>query len=266
MTQTLAGKRIVNTRAVHQATELDTLLRARGAEPLSYPCIAITPPGDTGKLDNALRSASEGAFDWLILTSANTVLSLAHRLDTMGLSLRGVANLRVAAVGTSTGQAAKAQLGVEVDLLPDEFTGESLAKSFKHIQGQRILLPVSDIAPSTLADALRASGATVTRVVAYRTIPGSDGVDIASLLAEKQVDAVTFTSSSAVENFLCRLTTEGGNREHLDGVCTACIGPQTALAARDSGLQVSLTPASHTLDGLVAGLESHFEHITTGAR
>jgi uroporphyrinogen-III synthase len=44
---TLVGKRIVNTRAVHQAEALNTLLRARGALPLDYPCIAIVPSQDS---------------------------------------------------------------------------------------------------------------------------------------------------------------------------------------------------------------------------
>jgi len=57
----LAGKRVVNTRAAHQAAELDDLLRGRGAVPVSYPCIAIAPPADPAPLDAALRDAAAGA-------------------------------------------------------------------------------------------------------------------------------------------------------------------------------------------------------------
>ncbi len=263
MARSLDGKRIANTRAVHQAAELDTLLRERGAEPLSYPCIAIAPPEQTADLDDTLRHATTGVFDWLILTSSNTVVSLAQRLDTMNLSLQSA---RVAAIGEPTARAAKKHLGTDVDLLPDEFTRESLANLFSNVRGLRILLPVSDIAPSTLADTLRASGAVVTRVVAYRTIPGSGGVDIPSLLAKKQVDAVTFTSPSTINNFLHRLDTEGGKRDHLDEVCIACLGPQTAQTAREHGLSVDVTPATHTIKGLVAGLQSYFENVGIGAQ
>jgi uroporphyrinogen-III synthase len=41
-------------------------------------------------------------------------------------------------------------------------------------------------------------------------------------------------------------------------VCIACIGPSTAGEAQASGLRVSITPAEHTLDGLVAGLEAYY--------
>ena len=40
----LAGKRIVNTRAAHQAAEFSALLRQHGAIPIEYPCIEIAPP------------------------------------------------------------------------------------------------------------------------------------------------------------------------------------------------------------------------------
>ena len=52
----LSGKHVVNTRALHQAAELDALLRERCAEPISYPCIDIRPPEDCAALDAALRA------------------------------------------------------------------------------------------------------------------------------------------------------------------------------------------------------------------
>ncbi len=60
----MQGKGIVVTRAVHQAGDLADLLREAGAEPLLYPCIAIQPPDEPSALDEALRDAASGAFDW----------------------------------------------------------------------------------------------------------------------------------------------------------------------------------------------------------
>ena len=266
MSHSLAGKRIVNTRALHQAGDLDTLLQQRGAIPLSYPCIAIIPPEDTVPLDSAIQSAATGAFDWMVLTSANTVLSLAQRLEALGLSLQNIANFFVAAVGTSTAQAAKQHLGLDVDLIPDKFTASLLATTFKKACGLRIFLPESDIARSTVAEIVEGYGASVTCVTAYRTITGSGGVDISSQLASGQVDAIVFTSSSTVENFLRRLAAEGGDRNHLYGICIACIGPQTAQTAQECGLTVSLVPATHTLEALVLEMETYFESVRTGAQ
>ena len=74
----LTGKRIVNTRATHQSSRFSSLLQNHGAEVIEYPCIAIAPPEDDAPLRRAL--ANRDAFDWLVLTSANTVLALASLL------------------------------------------------------------------------------------------------------------------------------------------------------------------------------------------
>ena len=80
MSGPLAGRRIVNTRAANQAAELDTLLRAAGAIPVSFPCIAIEPVADPGPLDAALRMMFDGAYDWVLFTSVNTVRAVESRL------------------------------------------------------------------------------------------------------------------------------------------------------------------------------------------
>lgn len=258
MTGALAGKQVVNTRAAHQAADLDDLLHARGAAPVAYPCIDIAPPPDTGLLDEALRAASGGAFDWLALTSANTVLSLSRRLDARGLPASALSRMQIAAVGPATARAARDLLGLETALLPDEYVAESLVEAVRGRPGVRVLLPQSDTARPALADGLAAAGMEVTAVVAYRTVTGGGGADVPALLRAGGLDAVTFTSSSTVEHFLHRLECEGGVAAHLDGVCLACIGPVAAATARERGLTVAVVPGEHTLAGLVAGLERYF--------
>lgn len=122
----LSGKGIVNTRAVHQADTLDSLLHAQGAIPLHYPAIAIVPPADTTALDAALFDLAAGRFEWLVLTSVNTVRMLAERLQALGLTLTGKA-CRAAAVGQATAEAAREQLGLEHLMVPPKYVAESLA-------------------------------------------------------------------------------------------------------------------------------------------
>src|SRR5262245_22252377 len=111
----LRDKRVVITRALHQAEEMAALLRERGAQPLLYPCIAITPPDDTRLLDTALKAVERGGFDWLVLTSANTVYALDERLKALGLNVGALANLRIAAIGRVTATAADNCLHLRVD-------------------------------------------------------------------------------------------------------------------------------------------------------
>jgi uroporphyrinogen-III synthase len=258
----LTDKRVVNTRAVHQAAELDALLRARGAEPVSYPCIDIAPPADPAPLDAAIGDAAAGRFDWLALTSANTALALARRLETLGYPPGALAGLRVAAVGPATASAARDLLGIEVDAIPDDYQAEALADALQTPTGTRVFLPQSGIARPTLAEKLVAAGMVVSVVPAYQTVIGAGGASVPAMLEAGQIDGVTFTSPSTVTNFIRRLASQGGDTAHLENVCIACIGPSTAEAARASGLRVSVIPAEHTLDGLVAGLETFYQSKT----
>ncbi len=256
----LSGKRVVVTRAPHQAGELDTLLRGRGAEPLPYPCITIAPPAEGGPLDAALQRLAAGEFAWLVLTSRNTVDVLADRLAVLGLTLSAAPGLALAAVGRATAEAAQRVLGLRAALVPDEFIAEELAAALlaRLRPGERVLLCQADIARPVLANALAGHGYEVASVVAYRTIIGSGGVNLPALLTDRQVDAILFTSASTVRNFLTRLTTEGGNSADLHHVCVACLGPVTADVARNCGLTVHVVPAEHTLSALVDALEAHF--------
>ncbi len=209
----LAGRRVVVTRAAQQAGDLEELLCSRGAEPLLYPCIAIAPPEDTGPLDEALRALAAGQFDWLVLTSRNAVTILAQRLRVANIGPLQPDRFSVAAVGSATAQALERDLGLSVDLVPETFVAEALAGDLlqRLAPNGHVLVCQADIARPVLVETLAAGGAAVTSVVAYRTVIGSGGVDLPALLRAGQVDAVTFTSSSTVRNLLIRLDAEGGS-------------------------------------------------------
>ncbi|GAB4569657.1 MAG: hypothetical protein Kow0077_02550 [Anaerolineae bacterium] len=254
----LLGKRVVNTRATHQASELDRLLDSQGAVPVAYPCIAIAPPEDTDSLDRALTAAAEGEYDWLVVTSANTVRALADRLNVLGMGHDALRGLHVAAVGPATADAARDLLSVTIALTPDEYIAESLAEALARESGGRVLLPQSEIARPVLAERLRAAGLTVEAVTAYRTVQGTGGEDVPGLLAQGQIDAVTFTSSSTVENFFARLDSERPGLTLPATVCLACIGPIAARTLAAHGYSAQVVPDEHTLDGLVSALARWF--------
>src|SRR4051794_20399392 len=98
----LAGKQVVITRASHQAGELEQLLRDHDAIPLLYPCIAIKASQNIEHLSRILQAALDGAFDWLILTSTNTVRALRQSFEAMGIKPPYPFKLQVAAVGVKT--------------------------------------------------------------------------------------------------------------------------------------------------------------------
>lgn len=249
---TLAGKRIAVTRAAHQAGELAALLRANGAVPLLYPCVAISPPTDTHALDAALRGEP---FAWALFTSANSVRAVAQRLATLGLGMGALAGAHIAAVGPATAAAVQRELGLATTTIPERFDAASLAQALPDLAGERVFLPQSAIAEPLLADALAQADARLAAVVAYENGVGAGGVDLPALLAARQVDAITLTSASCASGLLARLAAEGGDIGMLADVPIACIGPSTARAALALGLRVGITPGEHTLAGLIAALE-----------
>jgi uroporphyrinogen-III synthase len=74
----------------------------------------------------------------------------------------------------------------------------------------------------------------------------------------RDVDAVTFTSSSTVRFLLDGLEAGGMGRAEarrlFADVAVLCIGPVTAGTARDEGLRVEAVAAEYTVDGLVDAL------------
>lgn len=262
-TRPLFGKRVLVTRARHQASALSELLRQYGAEPLEFPVIAIVPPENYAPLDQALQQAS--TYDWIIFTSANGVEMVIQRLLALGLDVRALAGPALVAIGSATAEALQ-RYGLRVELIPEEFRAEGIiaALSKTGVPGKKILLPRAAEAREILPQTLRAQGAVVDEIFAYRTVaadPPSD--EIYQLLEEGRVDAVTFTSSSTVRNFVERLTRRGlVAKEVLNEIVVACIGPVTANTAQELGIKVDLVAKEYTIPGLVEALVEYFQHHT----
>ena len=238
----LLGRRVVVCRAPGQASVLSARLRAAGAAPVEVPVIDIADASDGGAaLERA--AAAIGRYDWVALTSPNAVDRLFGHLH----DARDLGGVKVAAIGPGTSAALEAR-GVRPDLLPETSVAESLVDALAASQTApaRILLPQAAAARPVLADGLRAAGWTVDAIEAYRTVPVTPPPDLVAAAAK--ADAIAFTSSSTVDNFL-----DGAGPDAVPPV-VVCIGPVTADTARRRGLSVAATAASHDLDGLVAAV------------
>jgi uroporphyrinogen III methyltransferase/synthase len=255
----LEGAWVVNTRSPKQARDLDALLEERGAHPLSYPCIDIAPALDPAPLDRALRQAAEGAFGWLVLTSANAVEAVGARLGELGIPPGRLAGTSVAAVGPGTAAALADRLGMTADLFPEDYQAEALAEQLVDRGAQNVLVPQAEQAREALVRILVANHVEVEVVTAYRTVLGTGGVDVPRLARDGRVDAVVFASPSAVDNMAARFERENGDWGDLKKVCVACIGPVTSAAAERRGLEVHVEPRDHTVLGVVNGLEQYYQ-------
>lgn len=257
----LSGRRIAITRPTEQAPDLAQQLEAAGASVVVLSAIAIEPLSDTADLDDAL--ARLNTYDWIVLTSVNGVHAVADRLRSLGRNWGERGAARIAVIGPATARALEAQQ-VTPDLLPSEYVAEALSAGLGAVAGQRILLLRADIARRTLAEDLRAHGATVDEVSAYRTVvQPPDAEALRRVLDDERPDAITFTSSSTVRGLLQSLTALGRQPSvALAGILLACIGPVTAATLREYGLEPGLIAAEYTMPGLVRAMSEHFGSTT----
>ncbi len=248
----LLGTRIVVTRARQQAGGFSSCLRELGAEPIEVPAIRILPPADGyAALDKAITNLAQ--YNWILFTSVNGVHHFWQRLITLGNDARKLAHLRIAAIGSATAKTLQ-KYSIIADLIPEKFVAESLLEALNNeeISHQHFLLPRADIARQALPQGLRAAGARVTEVDAYRTVLGEpDASTIASL--QTGVEIITFTSSSTVRNFLALLAAQGMT-ELAEQATIATIGPITTRTAQKLGLSVAIQAEPYTIAGLIEAI------------
>jgi uroporphyrinogen-III synthase len=247
----LAGRRVLVTRPEAQSEALLGRLRALGAEPVVCPTIRIEGLTDFGPLDEAIGRLS--GYDWLIFTSVNGVRFFFERLATLGAGMEALRSpaLRLAAIGPATAQALEAQ-GLQVAFVPSHYVAEAILEEIGSVAGLHILLPRADIARKALADGLRAQGALVVEVSAYRTVAAAGEEPMLPAGLAEGIDIATFTSPSTVHGFLALLEAAGRPvGQVLAGAKIACIGPITARAAQEAGLRVDIVAPEHTVEGLL---------------
>lgn len=251
----LFGKRVLVTRARDQAGSTAVLLRELGAEPVVAPTIEIHPPSDPAPLATALGILRAGGYDWVAFTSANGVDHTWAALEAAGGDARAFGSTQLAAIGPATARALERH-GVKPDLVAREFRGEALADGMLSTRSERarVLLARAASAREVLPDTLREAGWEVDVVAAYETRPTSGEVveRLTRELAEGRIDAVTFTSSSTVDNLCDRLGADAVRL--LAGPRIASIGPVTTVTALSRGLRVDVTARQYTVPGLVEAL------------
>lgn len=251
----LRGKRVLVTRADHQAAELSTLLRRKGALPVELPLIELRAFGHRSGVDAALRKLF--SYDWLLFSSANAVDFTFRKLGELGLDARALGAARVCAVGPKTAEALAVR-GIRADVVPDEYVGEALVEALSRhtpLSKASILIPRAKEAREVVPEELTKRGAKVEVLPLYENVrPERYPAAALELLRLGRLDFVTLASSSAARNYdlLCR-------EQGIDPAATPCavLGPATKAGAEALGLPVVVVPGKYTAAGLVDALEEH---------
>ena len=262
----LFGRRVLVTRSRDQAGELVDLLEAEGAEAVEAPLIKVVPPEDYGLLDEVCARAA--AYNWIVFTSANGANAFMDRLLAGPRDMRALADTKLCAVGPGTA-ARLTRFGLKVDFVPDDHRAEGVVAALKRagsLNGVKVLFPKADIAREVIPEQLRAAGADVTEVVAYRTVTADADahLGIYRQLLDGKIDVVTFSSASAVRAFIAIHGAEQAV-DLLSHTLVATIGPVTADAAHRYGINPQIIPSSSTIPALVDAISAHFQNAAVAA-
>ena len=247
----LAGKTILVTRSVNQLSQFSTRLEQEGATVVEMPALEIGPPSSWEALDQAIAHLAD--FDWLILTSTNSVDYFFERLAT----LRGnsaLTGLKIAVVGEKTAQSLQ-QRSFQPDFMPPEFVADSLVQHLPPLAGKRVLFPrVETGGREVLVKELTAEGAEVVEVAAYQSQCPKAIAPVALVALQQQaVDVITFASSKTVKYFyqlVAAVPELPPLEEWLQRVCIASIGPQTSKTCLALLGRVDVEAKEYTLEGL----------------
>ncbi len=252
----LLGRRVLVTRAAHQAEELCDLLRLRWADPVVLPVIALQPCGHASAVDAALRRLF--AYDWVVFSSVNAVRFAFERLDGLGLDARTFGAARVCAVGPKTARALEAR-GIRPDVVPDRYVAESLVaalSSAAELRGASVLIPRARDAREVVPAELERRGARVEVLPIYENVkPATYPEEGLAALQAGDLDLVVLASGSAARNYADLCTAHGVDPARVP---CAVIGPATRKAAEARGLPVAVMPDTYTLEAVVDAAEAYF--------
>lgn len=202
----LVGKRILLTRPQGQNEALAALLQSLGAKPWLFPMLAIYAPKDLSALEQLKTDLKN--YDWALFVSANAVEKALNVLLNSHDS-HWPETLKVAAIGRATAKALAA-FGFHEVLLPSgRFDSETLLEKpeLQAVAGKKILIFRGDGGRELLGDTLKARGAAVYYIEAYRRgLPESSHVNI--LMREwgrEGLDLVVVSSGEILANLYDQL-------------------------------------------------------------
>lgn len=252
----LFGQTVLVTRTKEQAGKLSERLRELGSNVIEIPTIEVVPPESFDPLDKALENID--SYNCLILTSVNGVKYFFERLKALRKDVRILHGLKICAIGPATGKAIE-EKGLFVDIMPEKYVAESVLEKLKEfgISNKKFLLARAKVARDVIPDEIKKAGGQIDVVTVYETvIPSQNKEKLKKILSEKDINFVTFTSSSTVKNFFQLL----GEMKVKENIAFASIGPVTSQTLREKGYEPNIEAKVYTIDGLVDAIVSYVKN------
>ncbi|WP_113930189.1 uroporphyrinogen-III synthase [Bacillus sp. P14.5] len=251
----LRGREILVTREAKAADIMADTIRKYGGIPQIVPLISFRPFEDEMESTYVDKLKS---YDWIFFTSKNGVHFFFDRLKEHHLTLAG-SRTKFAAVGEKTCDALK-EYGIQADFVPELYSAVNFSEEFLEQVSEvgKVLLSKGNLAKDTIAVRFKEKGITIDEWITYETFFPKDHVrKLITLLQDRELAAITFTSPSTVKRFM-KIVREHHLEYALEGLTAACIGPVTKEAADQYGLAVQIVPEKYTVEEMIEGLAGYF--------
>lgn len=236
------------TRPQDRAKKACEIVEELGGSAILAPTLDLQPV-NTDSLKNLVEN--KNSFDWIVFTSPTTINSLDMFYPDFFNDLK----CKIAVIGNKTGSLLTKR-GINVDLMPEDFTAEGLIEEFtnQNIREKKIGIPRTASARDTLPKGLEALNNEVTLAEAYKSLFPMDDESVKKLIEKienKEIDAITFTSPLTVHNFL----KISENKEKLaellsNNLLTVSIGPITGKVLDDYNI-TNIYPDTYTVPDMM---------------
>ncbi|WMM23869.1 uroporphyrinogen-III C-methyltransferase [Tissierella sp. MB52-C2] len=244
----LLGKNIVITREKSYASETINKIEELGGNVISFPTIKVEKISPNEELDKSIRNITN--YSYLIFTSVNGVNIFFQRFFQLGMDIRTLANIEIAAVGPKTA-AAIGKYGINPDIIPNEFVAEGLIDELSKVLSKEdnVLIPRAKIGRNELINEL-SQIATINDLKIYHTVKDEENKEeIMDTLNDLDSYYLLFTSSSTFTNFSEILKEDVGPA--LEKGKIVSIGPITTKTIEEAGYSVYKQAKEYTIDGIL---------------
>lgn len=286
----LAGLRIVVTGS-RRATELARLIMNLGGIPHIVPTIGIEiNQGVSGEIEAFISKIMKEKMDYIIFMTGPGVYSLMFAAKCLGLERKLVESLNQVVVicRSFKSKYALSNHGVKTDAVPQENTGEGIAKLMKNyaVDNKNVAIVWHGSHSAVLSDELfksgahvlecsiysyspelKESGAKILRTMGfdYKTPEEAKVVEVIKEISKGFIDAITFTSPPAAHEIF-KIAEKYQLKESLQislnkYVIVVAVGPSTGKALAEKGVNVDVMPKVYKMGTMVKALSDYITQV-----
>ena len=253
MSNPLANKIFISTRAKGQNDELRSMLENDGARLVEMPTIEIQP-ADLSLADREVFIRLEN-FSWIVFTSPNGIHFFFKILKEINGSYHLPSSIKTAVVGNTTEQILL-KYGYETTIRNPGNNGADLANELIKAVNihDRILFPEGTLARGIISEKLSLIASCTPLVVYQNKMPQTISEEYLNLIINNQYDSIILTSPSGFNNLIMALN----NRVKLQQLRLICIGTTTAAAVLAKGIVPLSTAGMSNVNGIVNSILHYY--------